>query len=149
MVVGRARSPGLRGTERGAGERGQLADDGEAERVGEGGGPVRGHGLAGHRVVPFKLVATAGTLPLSERSIQAAGWRLEVRPTRAGRRAPVPSPPAVDKRAAATSSPPSADARTTEQTASLTPDYCPISGVGSVLPGAPSEGAMTTTDATA
>jgi hypothetical protein len=74
-VVGRARSPGLRGSERGAGERGQLANDGEAVRVGEGGGPVRGHGLAGHRVVPLEVVATAGTLPLGERSIQMR-WSL-------------------------------------------------------------------------
>lgn len=56
--LGRARSPGLRGTERSAGERGQLANDGEAVRVGERGGPVRSCGLGGHRVVPFNVVAT-------------------------------------------------------------------------------------------
>src|SRR3954451_21888479 len=92
MVVGRARSPGLRGTERGAGERGQLANDGEAERVGERGDPVRGHGLGGHRVVPFKVVATPGTVPCGEGGLQAAGWRLKVRPARTRLGPPVPSP---------------------------------------------------------
>src|SRR4051794_25044652 len=52
-VVRRARSPGLRRTERRAGERGQLADDGEDVRVWERGGPVRG-GLRGHRVVSLR-----------------------------------------------------------------------------------------------
>src|SRR4051812_25613110 len=90
MVVGRARSPGLRGTERRAGERGQLANDGEAERVGERGGPVRGHGLGGHRVVPLNVVATPGTLPRTEGGPQAAGWRLDVRSARTAMGPPVP-----------------------------------------------------------
>src|SRR5207247_2507244 len=38
---------------------------------------------------------TSGTLPRGEGALRAAGWRLEVRPARAGMGPPVPSPPAA------------------------------------------------------